>query len=445
MTMRMYDIIMTKRNGGILTKEEINFVVNGYTKGVILDYQMAALLMAIWFRGMNREETVALTLAMADSGDRMDLSEIHGIKVDKHSTGGVGDKTTLIIGPVLASLGVPIAKMSGRGLGHTGGTIDKLESIEGFRTSLSEEEFINNVNRIKFALAGQTSNLAPADKKIYALRDVTATVDNAALIASSVMSKKLAAGADAIILDVKCGSGAFMKTQKEAEELAQLMVDIGNMAGRKTVAVISDMNEPLGHMVGNSLEVIEAIEVLSGGGDARLAELSIELAVQMLLLSGVLENEDGTDQNTLRKKAEGMVKAALSDGSALDKFAEFTEAQGGNPEYIYHPDKFRKAKYKVPVTLGQAGYLTACNTSEVGMASLILGAGRASKESEINAAVGIEIRKGLGDYVEASEPFAYIYADSEDVIEEAANRLRLAYQISGCRREKNPVVKKIIA
>jgi pyrimidine-nucleoside phosphorylase len=435
----MYDIIRKKQTGGSLTKEELRFVITGYTKGEIPDYQMSAFLMAVWFQGMNREETVDFTLAMADSGDRMDLSGIHGIKVDKHSTGGVGDKTTLIIGPILASLGVPIAKMSGRGLGHTGGTIDKLESIPGFQTSISEEKFVQNVNDIGIALAGQTANLAPADKKIYALRDVTGTVDSAPLIASSVMSKKLASGADAILLDVKCGSGAFMQSLEAAEELARIMVEIGNMAGRKTAAVISDMNEPLGRMVGNSLEVKEAISVLQGQGEERLTELSIELSVQMLLLSGILPEEEKS-----RETALAMVHEAIQSGRALDKLAEFVTAQGGDASYIEQPDKFREAAYKVPVTLGQSGYLSGCSTSEVGMVSLMLGAGRAKKEDAVNPAAGIELRKGLGDWVEGEEIFAYLYTDDKSQIEEAAKRLCAAYRLKPEKIGSRPVIQKII-
>ena len=419
--MRMYDLIIKKRDGEIHTKEEIRFIVEGYTKGDIPDYQMSAWLMAVYYKGMNKEETVELTKAMADSGDRLDLSAIEGIKVDKHSTGGVGDKTTFIVAPILASLGVPMAKMSGRGLGHTGGTIDKLESIEGFNVSIPEEEFIDNVNRIKLALVGQTGNLAPADKKIYALRDVTATVDSLPLIASSIMSKKLAAGADVIVLDVKCGSGAFMKTKEDAR-------------GRKTYGIITDMNEPLGCKVGNALEVEEAVEVLSikdidkalseeseiNYGIKRLIKVSLCLSAYMLI---------GAQKARDYEEAYCQCKTAIESGKALDKMAEFVAAQGGNKNYIYDTSLLPKAKYVVPVYMNREGYISECKTSEVGMVSLILGGGRTTKESEIDLAVGIDIRKHLGEYVSKDEVFAYIHADNEEIIEEAKTRLINAYKL----------------
>jgi pyrimidine-nucleoside phosphorylase len=456
--MRMYDLIMKKRNGGTHTTDEIKFIVENFTNGGIPDYQMSAWFMCVYYQGMTPEETAALTQAMADSGDRMDLSAIKGVKVDKHSTGGVGDKTTFIVAPLLASLGVPIAKMSGRGLGHTGGTIDKLESIPGFNVSISEDEFIDNVNRIKLALVSQTGNLAPADKKIYALRDVTGAVDSLPLIASSIMSKKLASGADVIVLDVKCGSGAFMKNVEAAKKLARTMVDIGNMAGRRTYGVITDMNEPLGCKVGNSLEVIEAVQLLSikdvsnfyisktdiydtrmsydRKGMKRLLDISLSLATYMLIGSGAENDAD---------KARKRLIEAIESGAALDKFAEFVSAQGGDADYIYHPEKFERAKYIVPVKLGKSGYLSSCNTSEVGMTSLILGGGRATKESVIDLNVGIDIRKHLGDYVTEDETFAYIHADDEAVIEEAKNRLINAYKLSNEKPEKAEVLYGVIA
>lgn len=435
--MRMYDLIIKKRDGGTHTKEEIEFIINGYTNGDIPDYQMSAWLMAVYYKGMTAEETVDLTLAMAHSGDMLDLSVIQGVKVDKHSTGGVGDKTTLIIAPILAALGVPTAKMSGRGLGHTGGTIDKLESIEGFNVALSQQQFFDNVNNLKIAVVSQTGNLAPADKKIYALRDVTATVDSLPLIASSIMSKKLAAGADVIVLDVKCGSGAFMKTLPEAKALARAMVDIGNMAGRKTYAVITDMNEPLGCKVGNALEVYEAIEVLQGKmPDKRLYEVSITLAAYMLMGAGKATNFE---------EAKAKCETVIADGSALAKMCEFAKAQGGNEEVIKNPELLPKAKYIVPVTFGKAGCITGCKNSEVGMVSLMLGGGRATKESEIDLAVGIDIVKHIGDHVEADETFAYIHANSEDVIESAKERLVNAYTISEAEESGYlPVIKEII-
>lgn len=440
--MRMYDILIKKRNGGALSDAEIRFLVKGFTEGEIPDYQMASFLMAVWFRGMTKGETVSLTLAMAESGGKLDLSGIKGIKVDKHSTGGVGDKTTLIVGPILASLQVPVAKMSGRGLGHTGGTIDKLESIPGFCTSIATDVFIRNVNQIHFALAGQTADLAPADKKIYALRDVTGTVDSDALIASSIMSKKIASGADAIVLDVKCGTGGFMKTSAEAERLAELMVEIGRLAGRKTVAVISDMNEPLGRMVGNSLEVMEAVEILSDGGDGRLRELCTQLAVEMLLLSGRLDGEEEKDR---RKQATDMVIDAIVSRRALHRFAEFVEAQGGNPDYIYHTDRFEKASYVVPVPAVKSGRLTACDAEEVGMTSLILGAGRSRKDEAVDFAAGIELMKKLGDTVQEGETMAYLYTNRKDVVPEAISRFQKAYTIENREFEPEKVIKKIIS
>lgn len=449
--MRMYDMIMKKRNGNAHTKEELCYIVEGFTNGEIPDYQMAAWLMSVYYQGMSKEETVYLTMAMADSGERLDLSAISGIKVDKHSTGGVGDKTTFIVAPILASLGVPIAKMSGRGLGHTGGTIDKLESIKGFHVTLPEQTFIDHVNSMKLAVVGQTGNLAPADKIIYALRDVTATVDSLPLIASSIMSKKLAAGADVIVLDVKCGSGAFMQNLPDAEALATTMVDIGNMSGKRTYGVITDMNEPLGCKVGNALEVAEAIEVLkikdvkayfdgtcdaeNAKGIARLLHVSITLATCMLL---------GAKKTTDEAVARSLCIEAIESGRALDKLAEFVAAQGGDNACIYDTDKLPKAKYIVPVYMTQEGYITKCNTSEVGMVSLVLGGGRATKESEIDLAVGIDIRKHIGDYVTKEDVFAYLHADDERVVEEATKRLINAYTLSNEPVTPEPIIKKII-
>lgn len=433
--MNMYDLILKKRNGGVLSREEITYIVMGYTEGTIPDYQMSAFLMAVYFQGMNPQETVEFTMAMADSGERLDLSEIQGIKIDKHSTGGVGDKTSLILGPMLAALGIPVAKMSGRGLGHTGGTIDKLESIEGFHTALSKEQFIRNVNQVKLAIAGQTANLAPADKKIYALRDVTGTVDNYSLIASSIMSKKLASGADVIVLDVKTGSGAFMQTLKEAEELAKMMVSIGNMAGKKTYAVITDMNEPLGTMVGNSLEVQEAIEVLKGQGEPRLTEVVMTLAAYMVMGAGKASDAE---------EARRMLQKTIDDRSALNKFAEFVQAQEGNPQFIYHPELFPKARLEEPIYPSENGYLSACRNSEVGMASLVLGGGRETKESSIDLTVGIRLVKHLGDAVNTEEPFAYLYGNDEVKVQEAKKRLLHAYTIRPVPVKQQPVIKKII-
>ncbi len=454
--MRMYDLIMKKRNGYEHSKEEIRYIIEGFTKGEIPDYQMSAWLMSVYYKGMTGEETLELTNAMADSGDRLDLSRIKGIKVDKHSTGGVGDKTTFIVAPILASLGVPMAKMSGRGLGHTGGTIDKLEAIKGFNVAISEDLFINNVNNIKLSLVGQTGNLAPADKKIYALRDVTATVDSIPLIASSIMSKKLAAGADVIVLDVKCGSGAFMQDEVSAKELARTMVDIGNGAGRKTYGIITDMNEPLGCKVGNALEVYEACEVLKlknlekiDYGIKRLLEVSLTLAAYMLMgaKNQSIKTDDFNDKDNKAltyEEARRLCEEALTSGKALDKFAEFVAAQGGDADMIYNPDLLPKAKYIVPVYMEKEGYVASCKTSEVGMVNLILGGGRETKESKIDLAVGIDIRKHIGDFVKGDEVFAYIHADDEGVIEEAKKRLVAAYKLSDERTFPEKIIKGII-
>nr|WP_304578956.1 pyrimidine-nucleoside phosphorylase [uncultured Acetatifactor sp.] len=433
--MRMYDIIMKKRNGGELTKEEIDFFIGGYTKGEIPDYQVSALMMAIYFRKMTEAETLALTMAMADSGDRLDLSGIRGVKVDKHSTGGVGDKTSLALAPMVAACGIPVAKMSGRGLGHTGGTIDKLESFPGFTTALTTERFIDNVNRIGIAIMGQTADLAPADKKLYALRDVTATVDNLSLIASSIMSKKLAAGADAIVLDVKTGSGAFMKQEAEAKALAEEMVKIGKNAGRRTVAVISDMDQPLGFAVGNALEVREAIETLRGNGPKDFLELCLTLGSQMLMAGGKAESA---------REAEEMLRAVIADGSALGKLAEFVEAQGGDGSAVYHPELLPQAAIQEPVAAPESGYLSRIACDEVGICSLILGGGRETKESEIDLSVGLVLYKKVGDYVEAGEPLAVIHANDADRAEQARARYLRACTIAGEALESTAFIKGIL-
>ena len=427
--MRMYDLIDKKRLGGKLTKEEIEFIVNGFTKGEIPDYQMSAFLMAVCIQGMDKEETVEMTLAMAHSGDMLDLSPIEGVKVDKHSTGGVGDKTTLVIGAMVAALGIPVAKMSGRGLGHTGGTIDKLESIPGFNTSISTEKFFEDVNRLKFAVAGQTANLAPADKKIYALRDVTATVSSIPLISSSIMSKKLASGAEVIVLDVKTGSGAFMKTLKDSVRLAVAMVDIGNGAGRKTYGVITDMNQPLGKAVGNTLEVIEAINALKGNAPEDLMEDALVLGQYMVYGAGHAASPE---------EARTMLEETIKDGSALKKFAEMVEAQGGDPSYIFDTDKFEKAKYIEPVLSVEEGFVREIKTDDVGIASLILGGGRETKEDIIDHAVGLIIEKKIGDEVRKGEPIAIIHANDKDKLEAAKEKLLSAYSI-GARPEKLPL------
>ncbi|MCR5324751.1 MAG: pyrimidine-nucleoside phosphorylase [Lachnospiraceae bacterium] len=427
--MRMYDLIDKKRLGGKLTKEEIDFIVKGFTDGEIPDYQMSAFLMAVCLKGMDKEETVEMTLAMAHSGDMLDLSPIEGVKVDKHSTGGVGDKTTLVIGAMVAALGIPVAKMSGRGLGHTGGTIDKLESIPGFNTQISTEKFFDDVNRIKFAVAGQTANLAPADKKIYALRDVTATVSSLPLISSSIMSKKLASGAEVIVLDVKTGSGAFMKTLKDSVALAAAMVEIGNGAGRKTYGVITDMNQPLGRAVGNTLEVIEAINALKGNAPKDLMEDALVLGQYMVYGSGHAKSPE---------EAREMLEGTIKDGSALRKFAEMVEAQGGDPSYIYDTDKFEKAKFVEPAICQADGFVREIKTDDVGIASLILGGGRETKDDIIDHAVGLIIEKKIGDEVKKGDTLAYIHANDREKFEAAKAKLISAYTI-GEKPEKLPL------
>ncbi len=419
--MRMYDLIAKKRNGKELSKDEIIFMVDGFTKGEIPDYQMSAMMMAIYFQGMNKEETLQLTMAMAHSGDMLDLSAIRGIKSDKHSTGGVGDKTSLVLGPMVAACGAPVAKMSGRGLGHTGGTIDKLESFDGFSTSIPEEQFVDNVNSIGISIVGQTANLAPADKKIYALRDVTATVDNLSLIASSIMSKKLASGAQVLVLDVKTGDGAFMKTEEDSFALAKAMVEIGNGAGRKTVAVISDMNQPLGYAIGNAMEVKEAIETLQGKGPKDLLDLCLELGSYMLL---------GTGNAATKEEAYEKLTGVIDSGAALDKFAEFVEAQGGNKEQVYNPELLPKASIVHVCKSEESGYVSAIKTEEMGIVSLLLGGGRETKESVIDLSVGILLHKKIGDKAEAGEPLVTLYANNEKKLEAAIQRFQGIYSFS---------------
>lgn len=435
MIMRMYDLIMKKRNGGTLSRDEIFFMIEGYTKGNIPDYQMSAMMMAIYFNGMNEKETAALTMAMAESGDQLDLSGIQGIKVDKHSTGGVGDKTSLALTPMVSACGVKIAKMSGRGLGHTGGTIDKLESFQGFSTSLSEEAFIDQVNRIGISIIGQTKNLAPADKKLYALRDVTATVDNMSLIASSIMSKKLAAGADAIVLDVKTGSGAFMKEEADAMLLAGEMMTIGKNAGRKMMAVISDMDQPLGNAVGNALEVKEAIETLKGHGPADFTELCMTLGSCMLMVAEITENE---------QQAREMLKEAVDSGKALDKLAELVEAQGGDKRMVYETDLLPKASSITPLLSEKDGYVEKIQCDEVGICSLILGGGRETKESAIDLSVGIVLTKKVGSHVKAGEPLAYIHSNEEAKRLACEERLRKAFHIGDKVKKEGAIIHQIL-
>ncbi len=433
--MRMYDIIMEKRNDGELSKEEIDFFIEGYTKGDIPDYQVSALMMAIYFRKMTDRETLALTMAMANSGDMLDLSEINGIKVDKHSTGGVGDKTSLALTPMVAACGIPVAKMSGRGLGHTGGTIDKLESFPGFSTALTRAQFISNVNRVGIAIMGQTADLAPADKKLYALRDVTATVDNMSLIASSIMSKKLAAGADAIVLDVKTGSGAFMKAEADAKALAEEMVRLGWNAGRNTVAVISDMDQPLGYAVGNALEVKEAIETLKGNGPEDFVELCLTLGSRMLIAGG----KAADTEEAFRKLRE-----VIEDGSALKKFADFVEAQGGDPRAVYDTGLLPEAPIIHEVKSPAEGYISHIACDEVGICSLILGGGRETKESDIDLSVGIVLRKKVGDYVKKGDSLAVIHANCAQKLAEAEKRYLNACTIAAEEPVRRPLIRGII-
>lgn len=437
--MRMYDIIDKKKRGGALTKEEIEFFVKGYVDGSIPDYQASALMMAIWYKGMDKRETADLTLAMAHSGDMIDLSEIPGVKVDKHSTGGIGDKTTLIIGPILASLGAKVVKMSGRGLGATGGTIDKLDSIPGFSSERTDEDFIRQVIEIGVVDAAQSGNLVPADKKMYALRDVTATVDSIPLIASSIMSKKLASGADVIVLDVKCGTGAFMQDYESAKSLAEAMTEIGEMCGRKVYAFITDMNEPLGRTVGNSVEVLEAVEVLRGQGEERLTKLCIELSKCLLIMSDVMGCGDYNDEN-LRKKAEEMIRETIASGKALEKFREFVRAQGGDDSFVDDPLVLKQPLYSRDIAAPKDGYLTHCNASEVGNVSCILGAGRITKEDKIDSSAGIRVYKKLGDHVDTGEVMATLYTDKESILDEAEKRFLNAYEIDINKTEPGPVI-----
>ncbi|EGQ3281598.1 pyrimidine-nucleoside phosphorylase [Staphylococcus pseudintermedius] len=404
--MRMVDIIAKKRDGHALTKEEIEFVVNGYTNDDIPDYQMSSLAMAIFFQDMTDEERAYLTMAMVESGDQIDLSNIEGIKVDKHSTGGVGDTTTLVLAPLVAALDVPVAKMSGRGLGHTGGTIDKLESVEGFHVEISEEAFVKLVNEDKVAVIGQTGNLTPADKKIYALRDVTATVNSIPLIASSIMSKKIAAGADAIVLDVKTGNGAFMKTVDDAEQLAHAMVKIGNQVGRQTMAIISDMSQPLGRAIGNALELQEAIDTLKGEGPEDLTELVLTLGSQMVVLAQKAKDLD---------EARGMLQEVIDNGKALEKFKTFLSNQGGDASVVDDPSKLPTAQYQFELQAKRSGVVSEMIANEIGIASMMLGAGRQTKEDFIDLAVGLVLNKKVGDRVEEGESLLTIYANSEDV------------------------------
>lgn len=428
--MYMYDLIMKKRDGGVLTKEEIRYMISSYVEGKIPDYQMSAMLMAIYFKGMNEEETFALTESMAVSGDMVDLSDIAGIKVDKHSTGGVGDKTTLIISPIVASYGVHVAKMSGRGLGHTGGTIDKMEAIPNMRTSLSKEEFFDVVNRAGFSVIGQTGNIAPADKKLYALRDVTATVDSLPLIASSIMSKKLAAGSDCILLDVKTGSGAFMKTLEESISLSKAMVDIGEAAGKKTMALITDMDTPLGNNIGNSLEIMEAVEVLSGRGAEDLSTVCRELAANMLYLAG---------RGTLERCKE-MVTESIENGSAFATLKKMVKLQGGEISVLEDTEKFQKAAVVYELISDREGYISNMNTETIGLCSCHLGAGRLTKDDEIDYSAGIVLKKKNGDFVNIGDVLAVFYTNQKESIKAVEKDYLSAITFSKTKPKKGKLI-----
>ncbi len=430
-TERFVDLIQKKKNGETLTKEEIDFMITDYVAGKIPDYQMSAMLMAIYFNGMENEELAAFTLAMRDSGDLVDLTPIEGIKVDKHSTGGVGDKTTLIVGPIVAACGVPVAKMSGRGLGFTGGTLDKLESISGFRIDLSAQEFFETVKKTGISVIGQTGNLAPADKLLYALRDVTATVDSIPLIAASVMSKKLAAGSDKIVLDVTTGSGAFMKNTRDAKNLAKHMVAIGNHAGKETVAILTGMEEPLGFAIGNNMEVKEAIEVLKGDGPEDVKEVSVALAGMMLSLG--LENVS-------LSQGKRMAKKALSSGQAFEKFKEMVQAQGGDIRYVEHPEFFERDAFEGEVLAAEDGFLSGMDTEKIGVAAGLLGAGRETKDSVIDMSAGIYLKKKIGDTVKKGEPIAICYAGTKEKL----NRGMAMFESSIRYSKEAPRIPKLI-
>ncbi|MCL2364673.1 MAG: pyrimidine-nucleoside phosphorylase [Defluviitaleaceae bacterium] len=434
--MRIYDIIQSKKRGDALSNEEIQYIVRGVTDGTLPDYQTTALLMAICLKGMNAEETTALTLAMAASGDQMDLSALPGVKVDKHSTGGVGDKTTLIVAPIVAALGVTVAKMSGRGLGHTGGTVDKLEGIPGFRAALGMDEFFATVHKTGICVAGQSMSLAPADKKIYALRDATATVDSIPLIAASIMSKKLAAGADRILLDVKTGNGAFMKTTDEARALAGAMVAIGNMAGRRTSALITDMSAPLGTAIGNILEVKESIEVLSGGGSDDLRHVSIELAAHMVQLAHIADGDIDA--------CRALALEAITNGQALEKFAQMVAAQGGDRACIDRPDRFPNAQIEHVIPSPQTGYITAMDTEGIGIAAMLAGAGRETAEDEIDYTAGLILHAKIGDYIKKGQPLATLHTATEAKATAATERLLASYTIADNPVPKPPLIHEYI-
>lgn len=434
--MEAVELIRKKREGQALTSGEIRFLIQGYAQGSIPDYQMSAWAMAVCLRGMNARETADLTMEMVRSGEEVDLSAIEGIKVDKHSTGGVGDTTTLVLGPLVAAAGVPVAKLSGRGLGHTGGTIDKLESFSGFDTALTTADFVRQVNELGVAVMGQTADLTPADKKLYALRDVTATVDSIPLIASSIMSKKIAAGADAIVLDVKTGSGAFMKEEKQALELARSMVEIGHRIGRRTVAVISDMSQPLGYAVGNALEVKEAIETLKGNGPRDLTELCLTLGGQMVALAGMAASAE---------EAEEKLRAAIDDGSALERFRRFVKAQGGDVRAVEEPDRLPESPVQLPVESPDQGIVTALDAEAIGLCAMQLGAGRKTKDDSIDYGVGVVLRKKIGDVVHKGEALAVLHANSREEAEAVRERFLNAVTLGSQPVTPPPLIRELVA
>ncbi len=433
--MRMSDLIQKKRDGGVLSREEIRWMIEGYTDGSIPDYQMSAMAMAIYFRGMDIEETYELTMAMLDSGDRIDLSGVQGVKADKHSTGGVGDKTSLVLCPMVAACGVHMAKLSGRGLGHTGGTLDKLESFPGFSIAVSEDAFIKQVNEVGFAIAGQTAELCPADKKLYALRDVTATVSSVPLIVSSILSKKLAAGADVIVLDVKTGSGAFMQTEEAAFDLAKALTDVGRRAGKKVIAVVTDMDEPLGNAVGNALEVKEALSALRGEYRGDLMELCLTLGSQILTQGGAAPDEDA---------ARAMLEKAIASGAALEKFAAFVKAQGGDPAAVYDTSLLPQAPVVLEVPSTAGGYVGRIHAEDVGLVSMRLGGGRAQKDDDVDLAVGVVLHKKVGGAVAAGESLGTIHARTEEAAREAADMLRACFEIGPEKAERPPFIKGVV-
>ncbi len=433
--MSMNDLILKKRDGGALSGGEIRWMIEEYTRGAVPDYQMSAMLMAIYFRGMTEEETLALTMAMRDSGDVMDLAGVEGVKADKHSTGGVGDKTSLLLCPMLASCGIKMAKMSGRGLGHTGGTLDKMESIPGLTTQLSKERFLENVNTVGFAIAGQTGNLCPADKKLYSLRDVTGTVASRPLIVSSIMSKKLAGNGDVIVLDVKTGSGSFTPTEESAFALAEAMVKVGRLAGKKMAALVTDMDEPLGFAVGNALEVKEVIAALKGEGPEDLMELCYALGSQILVLGGVAENE---------AEAKARLAESIRSGAALERFAAFVEAQGGDRQAVYDVSRLPAARVQMEVPAAKSGYIHTIHALGVGQLSLHLGGGRATKEDEIDLSVGLVLRKKVGQRVEEGESLAVVHAATEEAARRAAEEFLALCSIREETPEKRPFIQGVV-